>query len=229
MSISILLIPDNNKKNLKRSLYHISRFTNELIKQGNKFELVVVDDGTCDINEEVEAFSITYFWKTIRPHYNSLEKIGINKLYNFHLYSESIGFEHCSYEKIIKISASTIPFQDTLKKLYNSNLIDGWNLINVYGIDQSIEDRIDLYGVFFPKETMELSFSNPIQTSSYTKYERPIFGITNKKSYWSNNFNYIENDYALSSVDYFLNEEKEINLDKLSILKKDIEVFSNII
>lgn len=229
MSVSILLIPDNNQKNLKRSLYHISRFTNDLVKQNIKFELIVVDDGTCDINEEVEAFSVTYFWKTIRIHYNSLNKAELDKLYNFHSYSEAIGFEHCSYDKIIKVAGSTIPFQDTLQKLLNSSLIDGWNLINTYGIDSSIEPRIDLYGIFFPKETMDLSFSNPIQTETYTKYNRPIFGIVDKKFYWSNNFHYLESSYALCSLDFFSNKEIEVNLEKLSDLKKDIEVFTNII
>ena len=228
MSLSILITPDNNKKNFKRCLYHVSRFTKTLLDKNENFEVIVVDDGTCDINEEINCFEVNFFWKSIRPHYNSITKCGFDKLYNFHIYSEKIGFDNCSFEKILKISGSTIPIQNTLTTLYESNILNAWNLIDVYGIDPILENGIDLYGIFFPKNTIELSKTNLIQSENYLKYQRPIFGITKKDFYWSDNYNYISNCYALCSIDCFLNNEKLINEDKMLTLKENIEIFSNI-
>lgn len=228
MSVSILLTPDNNYKCLKRSLYHISRFTNFLLEQKQEFELVVVDDGTCDINAEVEAFSVRYFWKTIRPHYNSIEEVGFKKLYENPQYTERMGYEYCKFDKIIKVSGNVIPFQDTLKKLYAFEKFDGWKLANVYGIEPIIESSIDLYGIIFPKNTVEACAKNFLQNSNYIKYKRPIFGIVNKENFWSDQFSVEEDIYALSSQNGSFIENTEIDEQKLDVLKNKIEIFTNI-
>lgn len=229
MSVSILLTPDNNYKNLKKCLYHISRFTNFLLEQKKDFELVVVDDGTCDINLEVEAFSVRYFWKTIRVHYDSIEKAGLKKLYESPQYSEKIGYEYCKYDKIIRISGNVIPFQDTIKKLYAFEKFDGWKLANVYGIEPIIESGIDLYGIIFPKNTVNACSGNYLQNSNYIKYKRPVFGICNKENFWSNNFTVEENIYALCSQNGSFIQDVEIDEDKLNYLKDKIEIFTNIL
>lgn len=230
MSLSILLTPDNNLVYFRRCLYHISRFTKTLLEKNEKFELVVIDDGSFDIYPEVEAFGINFFWKIVRPHYNSLEKVGIDKLYKFPNYSERLAFDNCAYDKIIKISANVIPVQDSLQKLYLSEVLNGWNLSNVFGIDPSIEDRIDTYGIFFPKNVKELSDPNPIQTDLYIKYKRPVFGITKKEFYWSDDFNVLYDAYALSFMqDDSLFKNDGVEDSKLIDLKENIEIITNIL
>jgi hypothetical protein len=227
MTTSFLLIPDNSKKNLKRSLYHIARFTKKLLEKNESFEVVIVDDNTCDIFEEVQAFRINYFWKIVRPHYQSLEKNNFNKLYNFHSYSEKIGFENCVFDKIIKISGSTIPIQNTLEILYE-NQSSKWNLIDVYGIDPALEDKIDLHGIFFPKEILDTYKSNPMQTKDYLKYKRPIFGSVKKDNYWTNDYSFVSDNYAFCSLDKVCDEEPIIHKEKFETLKEKIEISSNI-